>query len=302
MLKITTSNGDTLIHADQQPDSYNGRSADGSTYMVHGGAWGNHKYIRKEGNKYIYPEDLAKMQGSEKRQAKKTNKAIEKRDREFLKEDKKITNDMRKELNNYGVNVNKKQAADLRNVIKREGQIQQAHQQSIYTAPGQYNQTRMLNDPSEAKKRISERRKIKEASTRPLRTADQMGSAHKESISVKNNSDGSKSVTKRLNDVEGSKRRLEDRRKEAGRNSSTTGSGSDIENSMRNAESKRVSSASSLDAQKQKTKARKTQKRVEDVLKKKRENNRPKSRDKKVVSGGKKVKTGKTASGGKVHP
>lgn len=60
MLKITTSNGDTLIHADQQPDSYNGRSADGSTYMVHGRSWGKHKYIRKEGNRYIYPEDLKK--------------------------------------------------------------------------------------------------------------------------------------------------------------------------------------------------------------------------------------------------
>lgn len=60
MLQIKTTNGNTLIHADQQPDTYNGRSYDGSQYMVHAGEWGRHKYIRKEGNRYIYPEDLQK--------------------------------------------------------------------------------------------------------------------------------------------------------------------------------------------------------------------------------------------------
>ena len=60
MLQIKTTNGNTLVHADQRPDTYNGRSYDGSQYMVHAGEWGRHKYIRKEGNRYIYPEDLQK--------------------------------------------------------------------------------------------------------------------------------------------------------------------------------------------------------------------------------------------------
>lgn len=60
MLKITTTNGDELIHADQQPDAYTGQAYDGSQYLVHAGEWGRHKYIRKEGNRYIYPEDLQK--------------------------------------------------------------------------------------------------------------------------------------------------------------------------------------------------------------------------------------------------
>lgn len=60
MLEIRTTNGETLIHDDQQPDAMVITGYDGSRVMVHGGAWGNHKYIRKEGNRYIYPEDLQK--------------------------------------------------------------------------------------------------------------------------------------------------------------------------------------------------------------------------------------------------
>lgn len=58
MLRITTTNGDTLIHADQQSDAIKLTATDGSRVMVHAGEWGKHKYIRKEGNRYIYPEDL----------------------------------------------------------------------------------------------------------------------------------------------------------------------------------------------------------------------------------------------------
>ena len=64
MLQITTTNGDTLIHADQQPNAIIGQSVDGSQYLVHAGEWGKHKYIRKEGNRYIYPEDLQRSPGN----------------------------------------------------------------------------------------------------------------------------------------------------------------------------------------------------------------------------------------------
>lgn len=58
MLRITTTNGDELYHADQQPDAMSMTAYDGSQVLVHAGEWGHHKYIRKEGNRYIYPEDL----------------------------------------------------------------------------------------------------------------------------------------------------------------------------------------------------------------------------------------------------
>lgn len=33
-------------------------------FLIHGREWGQHKYIRKEGNRYIYPEDLQKSGGN----------------------------------------------------------------------------------------------------------------------------------------------------------------------------------------------------------------------------------------------
>lgn len=33
-------------------------------FLIHGREWGHHKYIRKEGNRYIYPEDLQKSGGN----------------------------------------------------------------------------------------------------------------------------------------------------------------------------------------------------------------------------------------------
>lgn len=33
-------------------------------FLIHGREWGRHKYIRKEGNRYIYPEDLQKSGGN----------------------------------------------------------------------------------------------------------------------------------------------------------------------------------------------------------------------------------------------
>ena len=76
MLQIKTTNGNTLVHADQRPDTYNGRSYDGSQYMVHAGEWGRHKYIRKEGNRYIYPEDLQKKASAGLHKVAKTAKDI----------------------------------------------------------------------------------------------------------------------------------------------------------------------------------------------------------------------------------
>lgn len=64
MLRITTTNGDTLIHADQQSDAMKLTATDGSQVIVHAGEWGKHKYIRKEGNRYIYPEDLEKAKNT----------------------------------------------------------------------------------------------------------------------------------------------------------------------------------------------------------------------------------------------
>lgn len=60
MLEIRMASGDVLIHDDQQPDAMTIKGYDGSQVLVHAGEWGRHKYIRKEGNRYIYPEDLQK--------------------------------------------------------------------------------------------------------------------------------------------------------------------------------------------------------------------------------------------------
>ena len=77
MLEIRTTNGETLIHDDQQPDAMVITGYDGSRVMVHGGAWGNHKYIRKEGNRYIYPEDLQNMAKKGYRVAKAVGDFVE---------------------------------------------------------------------------------------------------------------------------------------------------------------------------------------------------------------------------------
>lgn len=60
MLEIKMTSGDVLVHGDQQPDAIAIKGYDGSKILVHAGEWGRHKYIRKEGNRYIYPEDLQK--------------------------------------------------------------------------------------------------------------------------------------------------------------------------------------------------------------------------------------------------
>ena len=60
MLEIKMTSGDVLVHGDQQPDAMIVKGYDGSKVLVHAGEWGRHKYIRKEGNRYIYPEDLQK--------------------------------------------------------------------------------------------------------------------------------------------------------------------------------------------------------------------------------------------------
>ena len=69
MLQITTTNGDTLIHGDDRPKATI-RSYDGSEVIVHAGAWGQHKYIRKEGNRYIYPEDLQREKSGNRPQGR----------------------------------------------------------------------------------------------------------------------------------------------------------------------------------------------------------------------------------------
>lgn len=71
MLQITTTNGDTMIHGDGRPEATI-RSYDGSEVIVHAKEWGNHKYIRKEGNRYIYPEDLQRS-GSHGPKGRKRN-------------------------------------------------------------------------------------------------------------------------------------------------------------------------------------------------------------------------------------
>lgn len=61
MLEIKMTSGDVLVHGDQQPDAMTIKGYDGSKVLIHAGEWGRHKYIRKEGNRYIYPEDLQKV-------------------------------------------------------------------------------------------------------------------------------------------------------------------------------------------------------------------------------------------------
>lgn len=102
MLQIKTTNGETLIHADQRPDTYNGRSYDGSQYMVHAGEWGHHKYIRKEGNRYIYPEDLQKK-------ARAGVQKVQQKAKEVY-DDRKIYGDAAKNMASDGAKVGKKVA------------------------------------------------------------------------------------------------------------------------------------------------------------------------------------------------
>lgn len=213
MLKITTTNGDTLIHGDQQPDAITGTSYDGSQYLVHAGAWGHHKYIRKEGNRYIYPEDLKKANDVQKHRAEVlADRRIAKKDRAHVKEDKEITKVMREELNKAGYNIDKAGSEQIRRAIKTDGQTQSAHQQSIYTIPGTYNQQRRATDPEAAKAQIAERRRRKEVENRPLRTADQQASAHQTSIKKTDNADGSKEMWRRVTDADTAKAQIKERR------------------------------------------------------------------------------------------
>lgn len=300
MLKITTTNGDTLIHADQQPDAKTIQGYDGSRVLVHGGAWEKHKYIRKEGNKYIYPEDLQKANDVQKHHAEVlADRRQAKKDRAHVKENKEITNVMRKELRNYGMNLSKEEANQLRRNINTNSQIQSAHQRTVSTVPGTYNQERRATDAKAAKAEIAERRKRKEAENRPLRTADQQASAHQVSIKKTDNSDGTKEMWRRSPDAETAKAQIKDRREKKKKR---------VEDQRKSAHSgyernKKIfpdgGSTEELEIQKDKTKARKTQKRVEEILKKKREANRPKSRNKNVTSGGKKIKTGKSTNDGR---
>lgn len=105
MLQIKTTSGETLIHADQRPDTYNGRSYDGSQYMVHAGEWGHHKYIRKEGNRYIYPEDLQKKAQAGVQRVKQKTKEIY--------DDRKIYGDAAKNMASDGAKVGKQVAKAL---------------------------------------------------------------------------------------------------------------------------------------------------------------------------------------------
>lgn len=213
MLKITTTNGNTLIHADQQPDAIIGKSVDGSQYLVHAGEWGRHKYIRKEGNRYIYPEDLKKANDVQKHHAEVlADRRIAKKDRAHVKEDKEITNVMRKELRNYGVNLSKEDANQVRRDINTNGQIQSAHQRTVSTVSGTYNQERRATDPEAAKAQIAERRRRKEAENRPLRTADQQASAHQTSIKKTDNADGTKRMERRVADADTAKAQIKERR------------------------------------------------------------------------------------------
>lgn len=110
MLQIKTTSGETLIHADQRPDTYNGRSYDGSQYMVHAGEWGHHKYIRKEGNRYIYPEDLQKKAQAGVQRVKQKAKEIY--------DDRKIYGDAAKNMASDGAKVGKQVAKAVWNDSK----------------------------------------------------------------------------------------------------------------------------------------------------------------------------------------
>ena len=273
MLQITTSNGNVLVHADQHPDSYNGQSADGSTYMVHGGSWGNHKYIRKEGNRYIYPEDLQKAAANQKQKIK---------DKKFVKEG--------------GQTIG----------VKRNDQILSAHGGALkkYDGPGK---TAIRPGASGISTTSLEDRFSKEerkAMRKSSKTEQQRKSAH----------DGYERDKKIFPDggsteeLEIQKQKTKDRKYVKSSKKKSALQQQKEAHAGYEADKKKFpdgGSTEELERQKDKTKARKTQKRVEEVLQKKKDritSNRPKSRQKKVVSGGKNVKTGKSAGGGKAHP
>lgn len=248
MLKITTSNGDTLIHADQESDAMKFTATDGSQVVVHAGEWGRHKYIRKEGNRYIYPEDLQKANDVQKHRAEVlSDRRQAKKDRAFVKESKEITKVMRKELNNYGMNVSKEDANQIRRNINTNGQIQSAHQRTVSTVAGTYNQERRATNPEAAKAQIAERRKRKEAENRPLRVADQQASAHQTSIKKTDNADGSKEMWRRSPDAETAKAQIKERREKKAKEKLESG----VNNMRRNAEIRKKK----IEAEKQKDNA-----------------------------------------------
>lgn len=181
--------------------------------LQHGLEWKRHKYIRKEGNRYIYPEDLQKANATQRHHAEVlADRRQIKKDRAHVKEDKEITNVMRKELRNYGMNLSKEDANQLRRNINTNSQIQSAHQRTVSTVPGTYNQERRATDPEAAKAQIAERRKRKEAENRPLRTADQQASAHQTSIKKTDNADGTKRMERRVADADVAKAQIKERR------------------------------------------------------------------------------------------
>ena len=164
MLKITTTNGDTLIHADQQSDGMKLTAVDGSQVIVHAGEWGRHKYIRKEGNKYIYPEDLQKENGVSDRKAAK---AIAKKDKQFLKEKKMIEKRADKAVGVKGV----------ANEIRETQQMTNAHQGSTaYGGLDSYGYR--VADAENAKERIAARRAEKNRLNERKKINQQQDNAH----------------------------------------------------------------------------------------------------------------------------
>ena len=180
----------------------------------------NHKYLYiDENGRYVYPEDVSKANNIQKHHAQVlSDRRIAKKDRAHVKEDKEITNAMRKELNNMGYNIGKKDSEQLRRNINTNSQIQSAHQRSVKTIKGTYDQERRAANPEAAKAEITERRRKKESSTRPLRVADQQASAHQGSISLKNNSNGTKDITRRVSDADTGKAIIKERREKRRKN------------------------------------------------------------------------------------
>jgi len=296
MLKITTSNGNVLVHADQQPDSYNGQSADGSTYMVHGGSWGKHKYIRKEGNRYIYPEDMSR----------KEKKRIKKADAKFIEESK---NDLTPDEYKRGQ--------------KNRDQIVSAHQGSTAAYREDPTNTSYVYRESDGERQAA-LRKERNIRKKKAKEYDQISSAHRNATTSGEGRDEVGSYkTRTYHDTEktlANKRAQKDFHK---KNSERVSFETEFNKRWKEETKSGESKAYNLEKAKKNTAARKAQKeaanateeRIAKQLEKlrKRNNvdtsnpdtnsgNRPKSRKKKIIQGGKKVKTGKSAGGGKVYP
>lgn len=286
MLEIKTTNGDTLIHNDQQPDAMQITGYDGSRVMVHGGSWGNHKYIRKEGNRYIYPEDLQK--------AAKTVKTVYDDRGIYAQAAKNMVSDAKNSVKKYGTT----KKMQIKDNIRKEAEDAAAANEKIKKKLAAKKKMSEVSDQLESIQDMNPRaRTVKKLSKKAKAVYDDRG-IYKDA--AKNMaSDYSKAAKDKWEN--GGKEKV----KKAGKallKSSKLGklvdAGSDVSDATRS----QVTAGSKKKSSLKWGNVSQVTKPIDRSMPSSEEtNNRPKSRQKNVVDGGKEIKKGSSINKKKVN-